>query len=175
MDPASRRAKAADSRHLRHDAFHAPVDGGDVKRMAAAIARPPKTDILAIDIIAGAQPGNRGADVLDLAMRVYFLPRLALAAAEIAKIEGQGGQPGIDGGGGVILKIATCHHAPAMGENDCRQSACGVRRTIEGATDKAALDGEFNRFYRFVCGGRGTGCLRFHRSSEATSIGKLAK
>lgn len=78
---------AGNKRHLRRNAFDAPIYGGSHDGMRARVTAAPQSDAIYIRLWKGLCKCNGVTDVTNLLPRIYLLSDLAIASAEIAMIE----------------------------------------------------------------------------------------
>src|SRR6202022_1026151 len=95
---------AAYHRHLRDDAFHPFVDGGDDRNVTAGVARPPDPNPLLVDLRKRSGKGDGVLVVTHLKDRIDFLTRLAIARAKASVVVDKDGKSILDEHFGVLIQ-----------------------------------------------------------------------
>lgn len=141
--PAQRRGMAADGRHLRHHAFHPPIQCGHFQHMSAAVAGSPDADAAGVDPGLGAQPGDRVAIATALHHRIDFLTRFAVAVAEVRMIVEEHDEAGGGEYLGVTVQVLLLHPGKTVRHDDRRPLGTRLRQ-IQPAAQGDTLGAEFH-------------------------------
>ena len=143
-DEPARVLVAADQRHLRHDALHAPVDRAHDERVRAAVARAPDPDPVAVDLVARAGVGDRVPVVAHLRPRVDLLPRLAVGRAQVAVVVDQRAEPGLAEHLGERVEEELLDRAVAVAHHDRRRRARRLVGDVQPPPQRRALGVELD-------------------------------
>ena len=119
-DQPARIAIAADQRHLRRDAFDAPIRGAEHQHMRAAVAGAPDPDAPAVGLGPRQRVADRVPVVGDLPPRVDLLARLSVTRAEVAVVEHQRSEPGRGEHFREAVEVHLLHRGEAVRHHDGR-------------------------------------------------------